>query len=73
MLIGVPTYEEFSFVHFYSETLNIALMGVKEGLASPACKRESIAGIAPYAEYTTNDAEWKLYDRYWLCTNSKSQ
>ncbi|MFN8656853.1 MAG: hypothetical protein U0105_10985 [Candidatus Obscuribacterales bacterium] len=48
VLIGVPTYEEFSFVHFYSETLNIALMGVKEGLASPACKRESIAGIAPY-------------------------
>lgn len=66
VMIGVPTYEEFSYAHFYCETLNIALMGVKEGLAAPACKRESIAGIAPYAEYTTDAAEWKLYDHYWL-------
>jgi hypothetical protein len=68
VLIGVPTYWKGGWSHRpYAENLNFALRGVREGYAmlSPE-ERESFAGIAPFADYTTDDREWETYRRDWL-------
>ncbi len=67
LIIGVPTYEDVTFFHHApAENLKVALIGIKDGLARPDCNRSAIEGIAPYAEFTTDQSEWSDYDRYWL-------
>ena len=67
LVVGVPTYEEATVPHHpHAENLLMAVVGVKDGLADPACRRDVVAGIAPYAEYTTDANEWAIYRKYWL-------
>jgi hypothetical protein len=39
---------------------------MREGLASPAAVPASLAGVAPFADYTTQPEEWKDYQNLWL-------
>jgi hypothetical protein len=67
VLIGVPTYGRGGLSHHaYAENLRMALKGVREGLASPATAREVFAGVAPFADYTTQLEEWDTYRELWL-------
>jgi hypothetical protein len=59
LLLGLPTYERGGSSHNpRAENLKIALKAVREG--------KPITGIALFADYTTDDAEWAWYDRAWL-------
>jgi hypothetical protein len=67
VLIGVPTYFKGSSAHYpRAENLPLALKGVREGLADARAVRAVFAGVAPFADYTTQPAEWRVFHDLWL-------
>ena len=67
ILIGVPTYGKGFLSHNpQAENIRLAIKGVREGLADSGAAAEVFAGIAPFADYTTQASEWETYDRLWL-------
>jgi Glycosyl hydrolases family 18 len=67
VLLGLPTYGRGGLSHHaYAENLRLALKGVREGLADPRAGRSVFAGVAPFADYTTQPDEWKTYRKLWL-------
>jgi hypothetical protein len=67
LMIGVPTYEDVNAGHHtWAESLKVSLVGVNQALTDKRCSRETVEGIAPYAEWTTDAEEWRIYDKYWL-------
>ena len=67
VLIGVPTYARGGPSHHaHAENLRIALRGIREGYQSLSeHERGVFAGIAPFAEYTTQKDEWHDYETLW--------
>ena len=67
VIIGLPSYEDVTLAHHHkTESLANALRGLNDGLADKGTVRSNIDGIALFADYTTDEAEWKLYSDYWL-------
>lgn len=67
IIIGLPSYEDVTLAHYHkTESLANALRGLNDGLADKGTVRSNIEGIALFADYTTDEAEWKLYSDYWL-------
>jgi hypothetical protein len=67
ILLGVPTYGPGLLSHNpRAENIALALRGVREGLADPKANRDSFAGVALFADYTTEPEEWKTYQTLWL-------
>jgi hypothetical protein len=67
VVFGLPTYEDVTLAHHRpSESLANSLRGIGQGLANSQTQHGTIDGIALFADYTTDDNEWKLYDRIWL-------
>lgn len=67
VLIGVPTYAKGGLSHHaWSENLALALKGVREGCAAPQADLSVFAGVAPFADYTTQPEEWQIYRERWL-------
>ena len=67
VMLGVPTYGPgFRSHNPRAENLENALRGVREGLIDPSAVRENFAGVAPFADYTTDDDEWETWRRDWL-------
>jgi hypothetical protein len=65
VLMGVPTYEDFGFMHRPGvETLDNALAGVVAGLRGLGAGG-TFEGVALYAEWTTDEEEWAVYERLW--------
>ena len=65
VLMGVPTYEPYGFMHRRGvETPENALLGVVAGLRGLGAGG-TFEGVALYAEWTTDEAEWAAYERYW--------
>jgi len=65
VLMGVPTYEPFGFMHRAGvETPENALPGIVAGLRGLGAGG-TFEGIALYAEWTTDDREWSTYERLW--------
>ena len=65
VLMGVPTYEPFGFMHRRGvETPENALVGVVAGLRGLGAGG-TFEGVALYAEWTTDEADWAAYERYW--------
>jgi hypothetical protein len=65
VLVGVPTYDETGLMHRANvETPENALVGVVAGLRGLG-GGGTFEGVALYAEWTTDDAEWSAYERYW--------
>ncbi|HEV7499753.1 MAG TPA: hypothetical protein VGQ33_07100, partial [Vicinamibacteria bacterium] len=65
VLIGVPTYDDNNLVHRAGvETPENALVGVVAGLRGMGAGG-TFEGVALYAEWTTDDADWAVYDRVW--------
>jgi Glycosyl hydrolases family 18 len=70
--MGVPSYDDAIPHHDLDvERLDVALRGVREGLAE-AGKAGGFSGVAIYASWTTDDQEWAAYDRLWLGRESGS-
>lgn len=67
VVFGLPTYEDVTLAHrAQSESFANSLRGLNDGLESPAAVREVVEGIALFADYTTDGAEWKMYQDFWL-------
>jgi hypothetical protein len=65
VLVGVPTYDQTGLMHRAGvETPENALLGVVAGLRGLGTGG-TFEGIALYAEWTTDDAEWETYERLW--------
>jgi hypothetical protein len=65
IMMGVPTYAEPGWTfHPAAENMESALRGVRLALADagPSTARP---GVAIYARWTTDDAEWATYRRLW--------
>ncbi|RYG95137.1 MAG: hypothetical protein EON58_14805 [Alphaproteobacteria bacterium] len=67
VLIGVPTYSRGGASHHApAENLRIALRGVREGYGSLSAEERAVfAGIALFADYTTQVDEWHDYETLW--------
>ena len=67
VLIGVPTYGKGFLSHNpHAENIRMALKGVREGVADSGVGRRSFAGVAVFADYTTQPDEWDTYEELWL-------
>ena len=65
IMMGVPTYEEPGWTfHPGAENMESALRGVRLALAGTS-PRPAQVGVAIYAHWTTDDAEWATYRRLW--------
>jgi spore germination protein YaaH len=66
VLLGVPTYGKGLFSHNpRAENIANALRGARQGLADPRAHSEVFAGVALFADYTTDEHEWESYQRLW--------
>jgi hypothetical protein len=67
VLIGVPTYSRGGLSHHpWSENVSVALRGVREGVADRRFTPQAFSGVALFADYTTQPAEWSVYRRLWI-------
>jgi Glycosyl hydrolases family 18 len=67
VLLGLPTYGKGCRAHHaWAENVRLALKGVREGLADPRARPATLSGVALFADYTTEPAEWRSYERLWL-------
>jgi hypothetical protein len=67
VLIGIPTYAKGGLSHDpHTENLRMALIGVRAGLGNSNTKQSAFAGVAPFADYTTQESEWRTYQEVWL-------
>ncbi|MHB1458015.1 MAG: glycosyl hydrolase family 18 protein [Armatimonadota bacterium] len=67
VLIGLPTYDNHTPSHNpAAENLALALKGVCEGLADHRTELSVFAGVAIFADYTTDNTEWQIYRDWWL-------
>ena len=65
IMMGVPTYAEPGWTfHPEAENMESALRGVRLALGD-AGPRPAQLGVAIYAHWTTDDAEWATYRRLW--------
>jgi hypothetical protein len=65
VLMGVPTYEPYGFMHRAGvETPENALLGVVAGLRGLGAGG-TFEGVALYAEWTSAEADWAVYERIW--------
>lgn len=65
VLIGVPSYPETGLMHRGGvETVENALLGTVAGLRGLG-GGGTFEGVAVYAEWTTEEPEWRVYDRLW--------
>jgi hypothetical protein len=65
VLMGLPTYDETGLMHRGDvETLSNGLFGVIAGLRGLGAGG-TFEGVALYAGWTTDEAEWASYERLW--------
>jgi len=65
VLMGVPTYHDYGFMHRSGvETPENALLGIVAGLRGLGAGG-TFEGVALYAEWTTDEADWAAYERVW--------
>jgi hypothetical protein len=65
LLVGIPTYDETGLMHRGQvETPENALAGLVAGLRGLGAGG-TFEGVALYAEWTTDEAEWAVYEQVW--------
>jgi len=66
VLIGIPTYDDQGDIHLMSvENIPSALEGVQRGKQRAGEAASAITGVAIYAEWTTSEDEWRLFNQFW--------
>lgn len=66
VLIGIPTYDDQGQIHFATvENIPSAVEGVLRGKQRAGESAIAINGVAIYAEWTTTDDEWRLFNQFW--------
>ena len=65
VIIGLPTYKNTTLTHQpFCESLANSLRGIEQGLRDnkKSAEKSNIDGIALFADYTTDEKDWKLFD-----------
>lgn len=66
ILIGIPTYDDQGQIHFATvENIPSAVEGVLRGKQRAGEAAFAITGVALYAEWTTTEDEWRLFNQFW--------
>jgi len=64
--VGIPSYDEKKDgFNPKIENVGNALIGVLDGLNDIRASHENFTGIAVYADWTTDENEWEIYDTLW--------
>ena len=67
VLLGVPTYEDGGISHhIHAENLKMGIKGARRGLS---VRETNFTGLAVFADYTTDEAKWKIWRELWLEQN----
>lgn len=67
LFMGVPTYEDRNLGHVPEvENISSSLAGIQQGLEGYSSAELRNFGVAIYAQWTTDEAEWAIYRRTWL-------
>lgn len=67
VMLGVPSYEKGTAGHLtLTENLRVALPAISKSISSAKPSTKSFAGVAIFAEYTTDENEWNDYYKLWL-------
>ncbi len=68
VFMGVPTYDDGAFWKFHAsaENMRSGIRGVRQGLGRLNDDETRNVGIAIFAEWTTDDAEWRTYASEWV-------
>jgi hypothetical protein len=69
IMLGLPTYDtkDGTAGHIdLTENVLMGLKGVRQGLVNCQSDLASFDGVALFADYTTDDKEWKQVDQLWL-------
>ncbi len=61
LFVGIPSYESSE-----AETIENGVLGVVDGLNDIRSKEQKFAGVAIYAYWETDEAEWQQYEENWL-------
>jgi hypothetical protein len=68
VVIGVPSYEDMPLLsHPHVENIKNAVWGVRAALEEVDNREGAFEGVAVYAHWVTDSAEWKQFGNYWLC------
>lgn len=66
IVVGIPTYDSDPPLQNASvENIPAALEGVKKGIEMAGRAQQYIVGVALFAEWTTDDTEWRLFNQLW--------
>lgn len=67
VVVGIPTYDSELPGHDTTvENVESALSGVKDGLQQAGDAASFVKGVAVYADWTTDAAEWAQFETHWL-------
>lgn len=67
LLIGIPSYDTESPEHRLDvENIAAAAAGVRDGLRQAGDAATVVTGVALYAEWDTDEADWQQFRREWL-------
>jgi hypothetical protein len=73
VLLGIPTYDDTSLMHRAGvETPANAISGIVSGLRGLG-GGGTFEGVALYAEWTTDTADWAVYERLWRGRNQAAR
>jgi hypothetical protein len=66
VVIGIPTYDNELPAHDITvENVASAVEGVKRGLTRAGAAAAQVGGVAIYAEWVTDNDEWRLFEQFW--------
>ena len=68
VFIGVPTYEEGP--HLTGESLRTVIRGTRRGVGQLHRQPKRQYGLAIFAEWTTSDREWTIWQQEWLAPHA---
>jgi hypothetical protein len=67
--IGVPTYEAELPAHDPDvENIKTAIDGIRSGMIQAGEAASVVRGLTIYAEWTTDNAEWSMFQTNWIST-----
>jgi len=67
ILVGIPTYPAEPPGHDPAvENITSAVVGVRSGMIALGDAARYVAGVAIYADWETDDDEWRTYQQTWL-------
>lgn len=67
IVVGIPTYDSDPPLQNASvENISAALEGVEKGMELAGGASQYVGGVALFAEWTTDDTEWRLFNQLWI-------